>query len=101
MSNSSLAWQVINSLKARLVASSLLFILVLLPLIGVGLNDAFTEQVKSAAKNELSAYVYSILAVTEVENTQISIPELVLENRFNLIQSGLYAIATTQDLNGK
>lgn len=50
MSNSSLAWQVINSLKARLVASSLLFILVLLPLIGVGLNDAFTEQVKSAAK---------------------------------------------------
>ncbi len=89
MSNSSLAWQVINSLKARLVASSLLFILVLLPLIGVGLNDAFTEQVKSAAKNELSAYVYSILAVTEVENTQISIPELVLENRFNLIQSAL------------
>ncbi|MGL4893650.1 MAG: ATP-binding protein, partial [Shewanella sp.] len=49
-------WQTLNSLKARLVVSALLFILVLLPLIGVGLNDAFTEQVKSAAKNELSAY---------------------------------------------
>lgn len=96
-----IVWQVLNSLKARLVISALLFILVLLPLIGVALNDAFTEQVKSATKNELSAYVYSILAVTEVENKQISIPELVLENRFNLIQSGLYAIATTEDASGK
>ncbi|MCS6119239.1 GHKL domain-containing protein [Shewanella baltica] len=101
MSKRAIVWQVLNSLKARLVASALLFILVLLPLIGVALNDAFTEQVKSATKNELSAYVYSILAVTEVENKQISIPELVLENRFNLIQSGLYAIATTEDASGK
>ena len=101
MSKRAIVWQVLNSLKARLVISALLFILVLLPLIGVALNDAFTEQVKSATKNELSAYVYSILAVTEVENKQISIPELVLENRFNLIQSGLYAIATTEDTSGK
>ncbi|MCH1929902.1 ATP-binding protein [Shewanella sp. A25] len=90
-------WQLLNSLKTRLVLSVLLFILVLLPLIGVALNDAFTEQVRSSAKNELSAYVYSVLAVTEVENKRIFIPELVLENRFNLIQSGLYAIATTED----
>ncbi|WP_198781517.1 ATP-binding protein [Shewanella putrefaciens] len=101
MSKRALAWQLLNSLKTRLVLSALLFILVLLPLIGVALNDAFTEQVKSAAKNELSAYVYSILAVTEVENRQISIPELVLENRFNLIQSGLYAIATTEGTGDK
>ncbi|MGY2438086.1 hypothetical protein ACW4FQ_33640, partial [Escherichia coli] len=90
MSKRALAWQLLNSLKTRLVLSALLFILVLLPLIGVALNDAFAEQVKSAAKNELSAYVYSVLAVTEVENKRIFIPELVLENRFNLIQSGLY-----------
>ena len=101
MSKRAIAWQVLNSLKARLVASALLFILVLLPLIGIALNDAFTEQVKSATQNELSAYVYSILAVTEVDNQQISIPELVLENRFNLVQSGLYAIATTEDTSGK
>ena len=100
MSKRAMTWQVLNSLKARLVTSALLFILVLLPLIGVALNDAFTEQVKSATKNELSAYVYSILAVTEVDNQRISIPELVLENRFNLVQSGLYAIATTEDTSG-
>ena len=101
MSKRALAWQLLNSLKTRLVLSALLFILVLLPLIGVALNDAFAEQVKSAAKNELSAYVYSVLAVTEVENKRIFIPELVLENRFNLIQSGLYAIATTEDAEHK
>ncbi len=100
MSKRTLALKLFNSLKTRLILSVLLFILVLLPLIGVALNDAFSEQVKTAAKNELSAYVYSVLAVTEVENKQIFIPELVLENRFNLVQSGLYAIATTQDASG-
>lgn len=87
-------WQWLNSLKARLVVSALLLIVVLLPLIGFAITDAFTEQVKTAAKNELSAYVYAILAVTEVENQQVEIPELILENRFNLIQSGLYALVT-------
>lgn len=85
-------WHWLNSLKARLIVSALLLIVVLLPLIGFAITDAFSEQVKTAAKNELSAYVYAILAVTEVENQQVEIPELILENRFNLIQSGLYAL---------
>lgn len=80
-----------KSLKARLVMSALLVILVLLPLIGITLNDAFKQQVNSAAESELSAYIYSILAVAEVENNQLQMPELLLENQFNTIQSGLYA----------
>ena len=71
--------------------SALLVILVLLPLIGITLNDAFKQQVNSAAESELSAYIYSILAVAEVENNQLQMPELLLENQFNTIQSGLYA----------
>ena len=83
---------ILNSLKARLIVSALLLISVLMPLIGFTLNDAFKEQVKSAAKNELSAYVYSVLAVTEVDNNQLLMPEQLLENQFNVIQSGLYAL---------
>ena len=82
----------LNSLKTRLIVSALLLILVLMPLIGLTLNDAFKQQVKSASKNELSAYVYSVLAVTEFDNGQLLMPELLLENQFNVIQSGLYAL---------
>ncbi len=89
----------LNSLKARLVISALLLILVLMPLIGFTLNDAFKQQVKTAAKNELSAYIYSVLAVTEVENDQLQMPELLLENQFNVIQSGLYALISTPSAN--
>jgi len=87
----------LNSLKARLIVSALLLILVLLPLIGFTLNDAFEQQVKSAAKNELSAYLYSVLAVTEVDNNRLVMPELLVENQFNVIQSGLYALISTPD----
>jgi two-component system, OmpR family, sensor histidine kinase PhoQ len=83
---------ILNSLKTRLIVSALLLILVLMPLIGFTLNDAFKQQVKSASKNELSAYVYSVLAVTELDNGQLLMPELLLENQFNVIQSGLYAL---------
>ena len=84
-----------HSLKARLIVSALLLILILMPLIGFGLNDAFKQQVKSASLNELKAYFYAVLAVTEVNRAGILMPEVLLENQFNVIQSGLYAAITT------
>ena len=92
MSSKSIKIGGVNSLKARLIVSALLLILVLMPLIGFTLNDAFKLQIKSAIKNELSAYVYSVLAVTEVDNNRLQMPEQLLENQFNVIQSGLYAL---------
>ncbi len=84
-----------NSLKARLIISALLLILILLPLIGFTLNDAFKQQVSTSAKNELKAYLYSILAVTEVDNGELLMPEALVENQFNVIQSGLFALIST------
>ncbi|MEW6983016.1 ATP-binding protein [Colwelliaceae bacterium 6471] len=88
-------WQ-LNSLKVRLVFSAMLVIVLILPIIGFTLNSAFEEQIKSAIKNELSAYSYSILAVAEVSNNELFLPEQLLENQFNVIQSGLYALITQQ-----
>lgn len=42
-------------------------------------------------ENELSAYSYSILAVAEVEQVQLVMPEVLIENQFNVSDSGLYA----------
>jgi len=87
------SWQK-NSLKARLILSALLMIIIVLPMIGITLNNAFEIQIRNAIKNELSAYSYAILAVAEVENQQLSMPEQLLDNQFNVSQTGLYALVT-------
>jgi len=86
---------VTQSLKARLMLSAMFMVLVMLPVIGITLSNAFNDQLQSALKNELRAYSYSIFSVAEVENSQLMMPEQLLENQFNVIQSGLYAQIST------
>jgi len=86
-----------NSLKARLLISALLMIIIILPIIGITLHNAFEKQIKNSVKNELSAYSYSILAVAEVEKRALFMPEQLLDNQFNVSQTGLYAVITTPD----
>ena len=60
-----------NSLRTRILASALLIIVVVLPSIGVALNNAFEQQVYANVKDQLNAYFYSILATTEMENGEL------------------------------
>lgn len=83
-----------NSLKVRLLLSTLVMTLVMLPIIGLTLSNAFERQLNVALKNELKAYSYSIFTVAEVETNQLLMPDLLLENQFNINQSGLYALIT-------
>jgi len=82
----------INSLKVRVLLSTLVMTLIMLPVIGITLTQAFERQLIVAMKNELIAYSYSILTVAEVDNKQLLMPEYLLENQFNISQSGLYAL---------
>jgi len=84
-----------NSLKVRLLLSTLVMTVVMLPIIGLTLTNAFERQLNLAMKNELKAYSYSIFTVAEVEDKQLLMPELLLENQFNVSKSGLYALITT------
>ncbi len=90
------AWAT-NSLKARLLISALLMVIIILPIIGVTLHNAFEKQIRSSVKNELSAYSYAILAVAEVENQSLFMPEQLLDNQFNVSQTGLYAVISAPD----
>jgi two-component system sensor histidine kinase PhoQ len=67
---------------------------IMLPIIGFTLSNAFERQLTLASENELKAYSYSILTVAEVENNQLLMPDVLLENQFNVSQSGLYALIT-------
>lgn len=91
--------QVVNSLKARLILSALLVILVLLPIIGLALSSAFEKQLLSSHRDRLSTYIYSILAVTDVDNGKIYTPETMADDQFNLVQSGLYALITATEID--
>lgn len=75
--------------------SALAMIIIILPIIGLTLSNAFSGQLQSALKNELRAYSYSIFSVAEVEDKALLMPEQLLENQFNVIQSGLYAKAVS------
>lgn len=78
-------WQ-INSLKVRVLFSTLFMTIVMLPVIGFTLTNAFDRQLSVAMKNEITAYSYSILTVAEVDNNQLEMPEYLLENQFNISQ---------------
>ncbi|MDT0593328.1 ATP-binding protein [Glaciecola petra] len=82
----------LNSLRTRILISALLIVIIVLPGIGIALNNAFEQQVKENVQDQLNAYFYSILAVTEFENNELLMPEVLLENQFNVINSGLYAL---------
>ncbi|MGK0372489.1 MAG: two-component system sensor histidine kinase PhoQ, partial [Glaciecola sp.] len=82
------------------MASALLIIVVVLPSIGFALNNAFEQQVRANVQDQLKAYFYSILAVTEMEDGELLMPGALLDNQFNVINSGLYAlISSAKTLN--
>ncbi len=83
-----------GSLKARLFFSMLLLTVIVLPFLAVALSQAFEEHIKVAIKKELTAHSYSILAVAEPSGGELFLPEELLENQFNVIDSGLYALIT-------
>ncbi|WP_246143459.1 ATP-binding protein [Colwellia echini] len=53
--------------------------------------NSFEKHMVTSIENELSAYSYSILAVAEVEQASLVMPEVLIENQFNVTDSGLYA----------
>ena len=75
--------------------SALLMIFILLPIVGLIISNAYEKHMVASLKNELSAYSYSILAIIEVENNLLIMPDQLLETQFNVSQSGLYALLTT------
>ncbi|MBB6544576.1 ATP-binding protein [Thalassotalea piscium] len=81
-----------HSLKARLFLSLIIMVVVVLPSIGMIITNAYEKHMVNSVENELSAYIYSILAVAEVEQLTLLMPEVLAENQFNVSQSGLYAV---------
>ncbi|WP_252730510.1 ATP-binding protein [Colwellia sp. E2M01] len=63
--------------------------------------NSFEQHMNQSIENELSAYSYSILAVAEVEQASLVMPEVLIENQFNVTDSGLYAFISSPVLQPK
>ena len=80
-----------NSLKVRVITSAMLMGIILLPAVGFVISTAYEKHMMTGIKNELKAYSYAILAVADVEDKNLSLPASLIENQFNIDESGLYA----------
>ena len=73
------------------MVSLLAMVIIILPTIAFIIMNSFEKHMMRSIENELSAYSYSILAVAEVEQSNLVMPEALIENQFNVSDSGLYA----------
>jgi len=86
------------SLKLRLVISALLILAAFIALTGIALDRAYYTSSKAAVEEYLATQVYILMAATEVDDkADISMSSSLLETKFSLPSSGLYA----QIMNGE
>ena len=80
-----------TSLRARLVLSASLVLLLFVAL-AIGVFDtAFRRSAIEAVEQQLSAQLYALLTVAELsENNELILPETLAEPRFSVTHSGLY-----------
>ncbi len=88
------------SLKLRLIISSLIILLFFIIVTGYTLDKAFYTANKTAMQEQLTTQLYLLMAATEIDNkANISMAASLLESKFSLPSSGLYAYIT--DHNNK
>ncbi len=86
------------SLKLRLIISALVILTAFIALTGIALDRAYYSSSKQAVEEYVSSQVYVLMAATEADRKgEISMAPSVLETKFSLPSSGLYAYITNKN----
>jgi two-component system, OmpR family, sensor histidine kinase PhoQ len=80
------------SLRARLLLSATLVLLVFLGLMGFVLDKAFQQSAEQSVEEKLLIHVYGLLAVSDVADDELYLPDELQEPRFNSLGSGLFGL---------
>ena len=87
-----------NSLRVRLIIAASLVLAVFVLIAGYALDRAFYESAERSLRENLDTQVTLLLASTEViDHNDIDMPTRLLETRFSLPSSGLYAIIVNEE----
>lgn len=80
------------SITRRLLVSNLIVLAAFLGLAGTALDRAFRNSSEAAAREQLQAHVYTLLATAnEDDRGRMRLPEVLAAPAFNTPDSGLYA----------
>jgi two-component system sensor histidine kinase PhoQ len=86
-----------NSLRARLILAASLVLAVFIIIAGYVLDKAFYESAEQSVRDNLDTQMTFLLASADVQNADdIDMPTRMLETKFSLPSSGLYAIIVNQ-----
>ena len=86
-----------NSLRARLILAASLVLVVFIVIAGYTLDKAFYQSAEQNLRENLDTQMTFLLASAEVKNADdIDMPTRMLETKFSLPSSGLYAIIVNQ-----
>jgi two-component system, OmpR family, sensor histidine kinase PhoQ len=89
-----------HSLNARVALSAGMVLAVFIALAAFALDQAFRDSARSAREERLLAQVYLLMSAAEVDaHGAVTIASGPLEPRFDMPQSGLYAIVTNAEGN--
>tara|TARA_B100002003_G_scaffold251465_1_gene295203 strand:- start:288 stop:1640 length:1353 start_codon:yes stop_codon:yes gene_type:complete len=80
------------SLRARLLISATLVLMVFLGLMGFVLDRAFQKSAEQAVQEKLLIQIYGLLAVSDESDGEIYLPDQLQEPQFNSLGSGLYGL---------
>ncbi len=80
------------SLRKRLFLSAFIVLICFLGVTGIALDKAYRDSVLTSHREALVGYLYAFLAASDVnENGMLNVANNLLERRFSLPGSGLYA----------
>ena len=80
------------SLRARLLLSAALVLLVFLGLMGLVLDRAFQQSAEQSVQEKLLIHIYGLLAVSDEMEGDLILPEELQEPQFNNLGTGLYGM---------
>ena len=82
-----------NSLRSRLILAASLVLTIFIVIAGYALDRAFYESAEASLQENLNTQLTLLLAGTELDNlNDIDMPTRLLETKFSLPSSGLYAV---------
>jgi two-component system, OmpR family, sensor histidine kinase PhoQ len=85
------------SLRFRSFAAAILTLIIFIPLTAITLEKAFNNSLSQSMLQQLKVQSLTLISEFEFENNQTSMPEQLINDQFNLPDSGLYAFIQTND----
>lgn len=86
------------SLKRRLISVSSVVLILAFSIIYIVTKTAYTNASKSRIQESLVAQIYALMAVSEDKDAQLTLPEILRNDRLNHLNSGL--VAYVLDIDG-